>query len=294
MPLVALEGKSVHGGRGEAAGDHSMENNNSSTIQGKNQAKPDWIDRQNFWNGRAREFSEHAASTGYPAAFLRIMKPRKSWTVLDMACGGGTLAIPLARKVKAITAVDFSERMLEIVEQRCCTGGIANVKTLLGRWEDDWDRLGIGVHDVAIASRSLLSEDDGGSIAKLDRIAEKAVYISTQVGDGPFDRKLLESVGREFKQRPDYIFYVNLLYEMGIRANVTFISESNPNSWESPEEAFEDQRWMLQGMTDEEEEKLRTYLGQCLVRVKGRWRLPYSRNYCWAVLYWTKNGRGKG
>jgi len=211
-----------------------------------------------------------------------------------MACGGGTLAIPLARKVKSITAVDFSERMLEIVEQRCRAGGIANVKTLLGRWEDDWNRLGIGMHDVAIASRSLLSEDAGDSLVKLDRVAKRAVYLSTQVGDGPFDRKLLESAGREFRLRPDYIFYVNLLYEMGIRANVAFIPEPNHHAWESHEEAFEDQRWMLQGMSDEEEEKVRAYLRQHLVLVGGHWQLPYSRNYSWAVLYWTKNGKGKG
>jgi len=210
-----------------------------------------------------------------------------------MACGGGTLAIPLAEKVKSITAVDFSARMLEIVAQRCREGGIANVKTLPGRWEDDWDRLGIAVHDVAIASRSLLSEDARDSIAKLDRVAKRAVYISTQVGDGPFDRKLLESAGREFKLRPDYIFFYNMLYEMGILANVAFIPGSNRNSWESHEESFEDQRWMFSGMTEEEEEKVRAYLKRHLVPVRGRWRLPYSRNYYWAVLYWTKNGRGK-
>lgn len=271
-----------------------MEDNKPHARSEMDEEKSVPVDRRDFWDGRALEFSEHAASTGYPEAFLRILKPRKNWTVLDMACGGGTLAIPLAKKVKSITAVDFSERMLEIVAQRCREGGLANVKTLPGRWEDDWDRLGIAVHDVAIASRSLHSEDAKDSIAKLDRVAKKAVYISTQVGDGPFDRKLLGSVGREFRLRPDYIFYVNLLYEMGIRANVTFIPESNPNSWESHEEALQDQRWMFQGMTEEEEEKVRAYLRQHLGLVKGRWRLPYSRNYSWAVLYWTKNGRVKG
>jgi len=247
------------------------------------------VDKQDFWDGRAREFSEHAASTGYPEAFIRILKPRKSWTVLDMACGGGTIATPLAKKVQSITAVDFSKRMLEIVDQRCRTGGITNVKTLQGRWEDDWDTLGIDVHDVAIASRSLLSETARDSIAKLNRIAKKAVYISVAVGSGPSDRRLLESVGRECSTRPDYIFYYNLLYEMGILANVAFIPESNRNSWDSHEEAFEDQRWMFHGMTGEEEEKIRAYLKRHLVWVKGHWQLPYSRDYCWAVLYWTKD-----
>lgn len=270
-----------------------MRKDNESGRCEKKEERSCPLDKRDFWNGRAREFSGHAASTGYPAAFLRILKPRRSWTVLDMACGGGTLAIPLAGKVKSITAVDFSPRMLEIVEQRCRTGGIANVKTLEGRWEDDWEELGIGVHDVAIASRSLHSEDAEGAIAKLNRAARKAVYLATAVGSGPFDQRLLEAVGREVHLRPDYIFYYTLLYEMGILADVTFIPESNRNAWESREEALADQRWMFPEMTDEEEDQVRAYLKNHLVWVKGRWQLPYSRDYYWAVMHWTKEREGR-
>ncbi len=247
-------------------------------------------DRRDFWDGRAQEFSKHAASTGYPEAFIRIMKPRKSWTVLDMACGGGTIAIPLCRKVKSITAVDFSKRMLDIVDWACRIGGIGNVKTIQARWEDDWESLGIGVYDVAIASRSLIGDDAKGLIAKLNKAARKAVYLSTAVGSGPFDRRFFESTGRKFNMGPDYIHYYNVLYEMGIRANVSFIPEQHCNQWDSRREAFEGQRWMFQEMTAEEENNVRAYLAKYLVHVPGGWRLPYSRQCYWAVMWWTKQG----
>lgn len=76
------------------------------------------------------------------------MSIRPDWTVLDMACGGGTLAVPLAPFVKKITAVDFSENMLSIVRSRCEEKGITNVSTIHGRWEDDWVSLGIGQYDI--------------------------------------------------------------------------------------------------------------------------------------------------
>jgi SAM-dependent methyltransferase len=245
------------------------------------------VDRHDFWNGRAREFSEYAVSTGYPEAFVKIMHPRRDWTVLDMGCGGGTIAVPLAPKVKSVTAVDFSERMLDIVDRRCRDAGISNVETMQGRWEDDWDQV-IATYDVAVASRSLIGDDAKGSIMKLDRAARKAVYISTVVGSGPHDKRLFESTGRTFNVGRDYIHYYNLLYEMGIMANVAFVPERHRNQWDSQEEAFEDQRWMFRGMTDDEEERVREYLKRHLVYTFGHWRLPYSRNCNWAVMWWTK------
>jgi SAM-dependent methyltransferase len=244
--------------------------------------------KRDFWDGRAREFSDYAASTEYPEAFIRIMRLRKNWTVLDMACGGGTIAIPLARKVRQITAVDFSRNMLDIVERRCREQGIINVDTIHGRWEDNWASLGIGAHDVAIASRSLMGDDAVVCINKLRKIARKAVYISTVVGSGPVDRPLFEATGREFRVEHDFIYYYNLLYDMGVRANVEFIPETHCNEWATLREAFDGQRWMFRdGLTQEEEQRIKSYLETHLDRVDNRWRLPYPRQCFWAVMWWN-------
>lgn len=260
---------------------------------GSNDKKSVPVDKRDFWDGRAQEFSEYAANTGYPEEFIRILQPRMKWTVLDMACGGGTIAIPLADKVKSITAVDFSQQMLDIVNWRCRMGGIDNVKTLPGRWEDDWEHLGIGEHDVAIASRSLIGHDVKSLINKLNKAAREAVYMSVAVGSGPFDKLLFESTGRKFNIGQDYLHYYTMLYEMGIMANVAFIAERHRNQWDSHEEALQDQRWMFHGMTEEEKDKVRTYLKRHLVQVMGRWRLPYSKQCHWAVMWWKKDKQVK-
>jgi 2-polyprenyl-3-methyl-5-hydroxy-6-metoxy-1,4-benzoquinol methylase len=134
-----------------------------------------------FGEGRPSGFSMNGDGTGYAEGLLKIMKVKPHWTVLDMACADGSLAIPLAERVKSVTAVDFSENMLEIMKSRCREKGVANVKTIHGRWEDDWDALGIGSHDVAIGSRSIRADDLLDSAIKLDRVARKQVYISMAV-----------------------------------------------------------------------------------------------------------------
>jgi hypothetical protein len=85
---------------------------------------------------------------------------------------------------------------------------------------------------------------------------------------------------------PDYIHYYNLLYDMGINANVAFIPEKHANAWVSHEEALEDQRWMFNDLTQDEEEMVKMYLQGHLSFVNGQWRLPYERLCLWAVIWW--------
>ena len=241
-----------------------------------------------FWNNRAKSFAGYAVKTHYAEGFLQLMDVQPEWTVFDMACGGGTLALPLAAKVKSVTAVDFSQNMLSILNRRCKEEGVVNINAILGAWEDDWETLGIVEHDIAIASRSIHEENAARYIEKLVRIARRQVWISAPVGNGPWDSRLYEFAGRSCTVGSDYIHYYNVLYELGIRANIGFIEEKHRNGWETHEEAFEDQRWMFHNMTPDEEEKVREYLDRRLIYQDGQWKLPYERKCHWAVMWWAK------
>lgn len=76
---------------------------------------------------------------------------------------------------------------------------------------------------MAIASRSLVVEALEPALRKLDASAKYMVMITSKVGAGPRDRRAMEAVRRNFPKGPDYIYVVNLLHQMGIYANVTFI-----------------------------------------------------------------------
>jgi SAM-dependent methyltransferase len=241
-----------------------------------------------FWDGRAASFAKTTSETDYADRFLGIMEPKESWTVLDVGCGNGVLTIPLAKVVFSVTATDHAREMLSIVGDRCRKEGLGNVTTLLCRWEDDWEKAGVGSYDVAIASRSMVADDLKESILKLDAVARKRAYVSTIVGDGPYDRRLYEAIGRPLEVGPDYICNYNMLYQMGIHARVAFIDEVRNRTYDGPDEAFSAMRWMFDELTREEEKKLRSYLEKYLVFHSGSWRLCYDRIIRWAVMWWEK------
>ena len=240
------------------------------------------------WDRRAPSFARHAGKSDYIGQFLQIMQPERHWRVLDVGSAAGTLAVPLAGRVTSITAMDPSSVMRSLLEERCRQEGISSIRIVNGRWEDDWEELGIEVHDVAIASRSLLIEDPRWAIEKLSRYASRRVYVSTIVKDGPFDRRLIEAAGRSFHPGADYIYLVNLLYQMDILAHVAFTVHEEKRTYRDFEEALEAMRWMVDPMTSEEEALLRDYLSRTLVATDGYWRLPCPRKVRWAVLWWDK------
>jgi len=238
------------------------------------------------WDKRAPSFAKHVSEGSYTKQFLKLLLPEPHWSVLDVGCGAGTLAIPLAKQTKCVTAIDFSPVMIELLRAGCRENAIDNVKAVLGSWEDDWSALGIAVHDVAIASRSFAIENPRAAIGKLNSFARKRAYISAPVADGPFDRRLFRALGREWKPRPDYIYTYNILYQMNIFANVAFITSSRNKTYESRESAYESVRWMFQNISEDEDRKLRAFLSEHLVPHGSGVRLDYDRSVRWAVMWW--------
>ena len=245
--------------------------------------------KERDWDSRAAGFAKRNAGSAYVKEFLALIDPDPTWTVLDVGSGPGTLAIPLAQQVKKVTALDFSPAMLRHLTDAAAAAEIDNIETVEAAWEDDWAQKGISAHDVTIASRSLSVGDLGAALAKLDRWATKAVFIADKVGSGPFDPTVFEAVGRSFSAGPDYIFTVNILYSMGIYAHVDFITVDRNLTYDSPEQALESCRWMLDCLTREEEEKLSWHVSEHLSPTPdGRWQMSGQKPAQWAMIWWKK------
>ncbi len=242
-----------------------------------------------YWNKRAPSFAEHTNKSEYADKFIKIIKPNRTWTALDMGSGSGTLAIPLASRLKEVTAVDFSDNMLRILQENAEKKKLKNIKTIRASWDDNWNKLDIGLHDIVIASRSLAVDDLRGAIVKLNNAARKRVFISTVAGDGPHDRRIFQAIGREFYPPVDYIFVNNLLYQMGIYANIIFITNKSDRIYDSHKTALDSFTWMINDMTRKEKEMLSGFLDEHLVPYKGKWILNYKKTVRWAVLWWDKD-----
>lgn len=262
---------------------------NTAWREARRKRKHDQSDNT-FWNRRAPSFAKHTKTSSYARNFLRFMNPQPEWSVLDIGCGAGTLAIPLAGLVRTITAIDFSDVMISILDKRCWDLGVTNISTRVLGWEDDWETSGIREHDVAIASRSLVVEDLQTAIIKLDRMAKRQVFITSLVGDGPFDRKIFEAIGRNLDRGPDYLYVYNLLNQMGILADIAFVTSGDNNkTYTDVDDAVKGLHWMLNDITAEEESRLKAYLEQHFVKTKKGWVLSYQHPVRWAIISWKKH-----
>ncbi len=278
-----------------------MNKASASTIDLKNlnwnrvwsEARRKWKHDQSdntYWNRRTTSFAKHTRTSGYARNFLRFINPQPEWSILDIGCGTGTLAIPLSGLVRTVTAIDFSDVLISILDKRCWEQGITNVATQVLGWEDDWEPAGIRKHDVAIASRLLVVEDLQAALIKLDRIARHRIFITSLVGDGPFDRKIFEAIGRDLDRGPDYVYAYNLLNQMGIFADITFVANGDNNkTYIDIDDAVRDLHWMLSDITAVEESRLRAYLEQHFVKTKKGWVLSYQHPVRWAIISWKKS-----
>lgn len=237
------------------------------------------------WNQRAAGFARRHVASQYTTEFIRRLALRPEMTVLDMGAGPGTLAIPLARLVKKVTAVDFSPEMLGHLAERCRAEAITNIEIINGAWEDDWQALGLGGYDLVIASRSLAVDDLRGALGKLNACARELVVIGDRVGSGPFDPALFQAVGREFVPGPDYIYTINVLYQMGIHARLDFIEIQEPKFYESRQVAIDSCAWMLHQLTAQEQELMDRYFDEILtVNADGSYSMGAQVQPKWAVI----------
>lgn len=67
----------------------------------------------------------------YSLKAIELLGPARSDRVLDVATGSGTLALPLARHVAEIHAIDFSENMIAELKESIRERGIENIRPYL-------------------------------------------------------------------------------------------------------------------------------------------------------------------
>ena len=97
-------------------------------------------------------------------------------SVLDIGAGPGTLAVPLALAGCQVTVVESSVLMVEAMGNYRRLVNAPPIRAICSRWED-LSLEEAGVHDVVVASRSLVMGDIKCSLLKMDAAARHAVHL---------------------------------------------------------------------------------------------------------------------
>jgi FkbM family methyltransferase len=100
------------------------------------------------------------------------MRTTRKSRVLDIGAGPGTLAIPLAPRVKEITVIEPGKGMVDLLKENMKKDGITNITCIEKRWEDiDINTDISGKYDIVLSSLSLTMEDIRQSLAKMNSVS---------------------------------------------------------------------------------------------------------------------------
>jgi len=199
----------------------------------------------------------------------------KEWTVLDIGSGPGTLTIPLAKKVKNVTAVEPSFAMIQLLKAHIAEGNTSNIKIIQSKWEDIAIK-DIGSFDVVIASYSLGMFNIKAAILKMDKAAKRKVYLYTFAGILSWEKFCIDLYpqihGREYVSLPKPEIILNILYESGIYPDVKVLwGTSFPRMYSGMDAAIKDFRSRLEISGNDHDDLLQKYIEKECEKSNGKW-----------------------
>ncbi len=236
-----------------------------------------------YWNTEACAFNEDTPHwQELTKKQLKILPLSKELTVLDVGAGTGRMTLPMAKRVKHVTALEPAEKMLARLNENAQTQGIPNITYL----NQSLETLELSVrYDLVVASFSLFMSDLKAALQKMDALANRAVYLFLSASPW-IDKALQKAVYGTVNSWSDFIFIYNSLYDAGILANVEICTYTIKQSYANLEEAAT-KFLHINRIPLEKKAQLQEYLRKHLVEKDGK--LWSNRKRKAAAIWWTKN-----
>lgn len=201
------------------------------------------------------------------------MEVQPGWSILDIGTGPGTLAVPLAVRVRRITAVEPSSTMRNLLALRIAEEGVKNIRVVPAAWEEVYPG-GVDRHDLVIASYSMLMDDWEGALAAMNRAARRRVDVYWFDGPTAWDRMYTELYppvhGRPYTPGRKVGDMVEILAGMGIEPLVQPLAGTSfPATYPSMDDALADLRRRLDVSPGRHDDLFRTYARDHFVPLPG-------------------------
>ncbi len=216
-----------------------------------------------FWDRRAKGF--HCTTKNRVASdpfFARLRSEvTRETTVLDVGAGTGRFTLALAPLVKHITAVEPNAAMLSYLRQDASEQKHANISLVQTTWQDAPDNL---TADIVICSHVVYPIlDIVPFLERLQAATRGACYLYVRANHiDAFTSPLWRHFhGDERCLPPGYIHVLDVLFEMGIYANVEIVKLPLSMSFPSLEIAVDE---MTEQLILADDEKTRGELRQLL------------------------------
>lgn len=228
-----------------------------------------WDEKRSNWYCRAIEHSN------YPQKAVNALAPllKKCESVIDIGAGCGALSIPIAGKVKKVTAIEPSKWMYELLLKRSTQAGIKNITAYNTGWKGnkfernlhhDLKPLGIESirHDMVICANLPKHIVSSLSFLRYIRKISKNFIVYIQ-NAGKWNRFYYRELyplllKKKYSDTCNYIKTYNFLHKQGILANVEIFDYYLDQPFKDFEEALDFWKHKMEIRLSSEKEKLLT------------------------------------
>ena len=232
-------------------------------------------------------------------ALLALARPDDVW--LDVGAGAGRYALPLARAVREVVAIDPSAGMLETLRELMAEHGITNVRPIEARWPIPRPESGGGGGEPLAGDVALIAhvgydiEAIGPFLDALEAAAARlcvAVMMERQPASvvDPFWPRVHGETRVSLPALPEF---VELLRSRGGTPTVT-MTERVPRRFDGREELegfLRRQLWIAEG--GEKEGRFRAALDELAVQAPdGTWGLADQASSAVGVVSWQPRDGG--
>ncbi len=239
-----------------------------------------------FWDRRARGFHRATKDTaGSDPLFQRLQQVvTPQMDVLDVGAGTGRFALALAPQSRQVIAVEPNATMLSYLRQDATEKDIANITYVPTTWQEAPADLS---GDILICSHVLYPiRDIEAFLAKMRKATRQFCYIYMRaVHFDHITNPLWQHFhGSERALPPTYIHALDVMYDMGIYADVEIVKMPQTMRYPSIEIALDEMQEQLILPGDEQTRaELRKLLDGWLVERDGVLTPPVNELIC-AIL----------
>jgi SAM-dependent methyltransferase len=248
---------------------------------------------KDYWTPhRVRLFSQAIQISDFPARVIEALDLALAdcESVMDVGAGVGALTVPMARRVKRVTALEPSAPMLDELRTALTRNSLGNVTCLPVAWgEDD-----LAPHDlVLVANVAPIFANILSFLTEAEPLARRAIALVRNVGPGAEKFYLGELypllLGHPYPERDDYLSTLTLLHSLGIYAHVQIVSFRFDQPFATLHEAVDFWTEQMRLTESDQRRKLLAFLQARLEPAGSHLIAPMRRQS--AVIWWPTTSK---